>query len=55
MRATVGIDDLTIENAKAIGGAGGTSGGGGGAGLGGGLFIGANVAAATRKRHARAM
>ncbi|MGP7985203.1 autotransporter-associated beta strand repeat-containing protein, partial [Rhodoblastus sp.] len=40
---TVQISDLTIENMKAIGGAGG-SGGGGGAGLGGGLFVGSNVA-----------
>ncbi len=40
---TVAVDDLTIENAKAVGGAGG-SGGGGGAGLGGGLFVGSNVA-----------
>ena len=37
----VTVEDLTIENAKAVGGAGaaGTLGGGGGAGLGGGLFI----------------
>ena len=35
---TVTIEDLTIENASAKGGAG-ASGGGGGAGLGGGLFV----------------
>jgi hypothetical protein len=35
----VSIDDLTIANAKAQGGAGGAGGGGGGAGLGGGLFV----------------
>jgi hypothetical protein len=48
----VSIENLTIENMKAIGGAGGPGsgpgfgGGGGGAGLGGGLFLGANVAGA---------
>src|SRR5712675_1859152 len=36
---TVTIKNLTIANAKAVGGAGGDNGGGGGAGLGGGLFI----------------
>ncbi len=40
---TVTIENLTIANALAKGGAGG-GGGGGGAGLGGGLFVGANVA-----------
>ena len=35
----VTLDDLTIQNAKAQGGAGGSGGGGGGAGLGGGLFV----------------
>ena len=39
---TVAVNDLTIKNATATGGAGGDgfNGGGGGAGLGGGLFIG---------------
>ena len=36
----VTIENLTITDAKAIGGAGGAGGGGGGAGLGGGLFVG---------------
>ena len=40
---TVTVDNLTIANTKAVGGAGG-AGAGGGAGLGGGLFIGDNVA-----------
>lgn len=40
----VAIDDLTIEDAKAIGGAGGSGGGGGG------LFVGANVAGAVTLR-----
>src|SRR5208283_4649233 len=41
----VGVDDLTISNAHAVGGAGGAGdfGGGGGAGLGGGLFVGASA------------
>ena len=39
----VRIENLTLENMVAQGGAGG-AGGGGGAGLGGGLFVGANVA-----------
>jgi len=34
----VNISDLTIANARAVGGAGGSD-GGGGAGLGGGLFV----------------
>ena len=42
-QGTVEIDNLTIQNAHAVGGAGGasnyTAGGGGGAGLGGGLFV----------------
>jgi hypothetical protein len=38
---TVAIDDLTIQNARAIGG----SGGGGGAGLGGALFVSAGASA----------
>ena len=33
------VENLTIANAKAVGGAGGAGGGGGGAGLGGGLFV----------------
>ena len=37
---TVSVDDLTIADARAVGGPGGGSeGGGGGAGLGGGLFV----------------
>lgn len=36
---TVEIENLTIADARAVGGAGGVSGGGGGAGLGGGLFV----------------
>ena len=42
---SVAIDNLTIEDALAQGGAGGSDrwGGGGGAGLGGGLFVGSNV------------
>ena len=42
----VTVEDLTIQNAVAVGGAGGGGavGGGGGAGLGGGLFVGSNVA-----------
>jgi hypothetical protein len=42
----VTIEDLTIQDAKAIGGAGGSGaeGGGGGAGLGGGLFVAAAAA-----------
>ena len=41
----VTIQDLTIENAHAVGGKGGDGGqgGGGGAGLGGGLFVGAGA------------
>jgi autotransporter-associated beta strand protein len=39
---TVSIENLTIANAKALGGAG-ASGGGGGAGLGGGLFVAAGA------------
>ena len=35
----VTIENLTIADAAAIGGAGGLHGGGGGAGLGGGLFV----------------
>jgi hypothetical protein len=35
----VSVNDLTIADAKALGGAGGAGGGGGGAGLGGGLFV----------------
>ncbi len=42
------IENLTIQHAAAIGGAGGSGGGGGGAGLGGGLFVaGTNVVAGT--------
>jgi hypothetical protein len=39
------VNNLTIQNTQAQGGAGGTAGfaGGGGAGLGGGLFVGANA------------
>jgi hypothetical protein len=40
----VSISDLTIANARALGGAGGGGGGGGGAGLGGGLFVAAGGA-----------
>ena len=40
---TVTIENLTIANAKAVGGAG-ANGGGGGAGLGGGLFVGNDAA-----------
>lgn len=36
---TVIIQNMTIANGKALGGAGGKKGGGGGAGLGGGLFV----------------
>jgi len=44
----VTIENLTIANAAAIGGAGGADGGGGGAGLGGGLFVaGTNIVGAT--------
>ena len=39
----VTIENLTIEDAKAVGGDGG-DGAGGGAGLGGGVFVGSNVA-----------
>ena len=44
---TVNINDLTISNAVATGGAGGSGleAGGGGAGLGGGLFVASNAAA----------
>jgi hypothetical protein len=42
----VAIQNLTIQNARASGGAGGASGGGGGAGLGGALFV-ANLATVT--------
>jgi CSLREA domain-containing protein len=42
---TIAISDLTIQNAKAVGGAG-TDGGGAGGGLGGGLFV-ASLAAVT--------
>src|SRR5262249_13599538 len=42
---TVTIQDLTIQNAKALGGAG-ADGGGGGAGLGGAIFV-ANLANVT--------
>jgi autotransporter-associated beta strand protein len=44
---TVTIEDLTIANARAVGGAGGSGSkgvGGGGAGLGGGLFVAQNAA-----------
>ena len=40
----VTIEDLTIQNAAAIGGVGGSGGGGGGAGLGGGLYVADNTA-----------
>ncbi len=43
----VTLENLTLQNMSAVGGAGG-SGGGGGAGLGGGLFV-----ATRRQRHLR--
>src|SRR5271165_1696840 len=39
----VDIQNLTLADMTAVGGAGGGGGGGGGAGLGGALFIGSNV------------
>jgi hypothetical protein len=50
---TVAIQDLTITNTKAQGGAGGNGdiAGGGGAGLGGALFV-ANLANVSEQRHA---
>ncbi len=46
----VTIENLTIENAVAKGGAGGEVGGGGGAGLGGGLFVADNSTGGAARR-----
>jgi hypothetical protein len=50
---SVTVDNLTLQNMVALGGAGGagSNAGGGGAGLGGGLFVGATRQGHTEQRH----